>query len=207
MTSRTTRNFLIAGAATLLLAACAPAPTRPAVVVERERAEVMQAERERAVAAAPDWGFTGRVAVSTGGDGGSGRIEWTQRGADFDVRLSAPVTRQSWRLQRAGGSARLEGLEGGPREGTDAEALLFEATRWRLPVADLAAWVRGVRGPGTPATLEFDDAGRIKAIEQSGWRIEYGDWTAGPLPMPTRVRAGQGDARVRLAIEAWTPAP
>jgi outer membrane lipoprotein LolB len=55
--------------------------------------------------------------------------------------------------------------------------------------------------------LTYDDAGRLAAIEQSGWRIEYGEWTADPLPMPTRVQATQGEARVRLAIERWTPAP
>jgi outer membrane lipoprotein LolB len=207
MKAGTRLRCVLLGFAVTVVAACAPAPTRPVVVVERERAEALQLERERAVAASPDWAFAGRVAISTAGDGGSGRIEWAQRAGDFNVRLSAPVTRQSWRLQRAGGTVRLEGLEGGPREGADAEALLFEATRWRLPVADLAAWVRGVRGPDSPARMEFDDTGRLAAIEQSGWRVEYTDWNADPLPMPTRVQATRGDARVRLAIERWTPAP
>jgi outer membrane lipoprotein LolB len=200
-------RLLLAALAGLLLAACAPAPTRPVVGVEREHARALQLERERAVAAQPAWAFAGRVAISTGRDGGSGRIEWSQLGEDFDVRLSAPVTRQSWRLQRAAGAVRLEGLEGGAREGADAETLLFEATRWRLPVADLAAWVRGVRGSGSPATLSFDEAGRLEAIEQSGWRVEYGAWTADPLPMPTRLQATRGEARVRLAIERWTQGP
>ena len=113
-----------------LLGGCAQAPVRPAVV-DAARSEQAQAAREQALSTRTAWGFVGRLAVSTDGRGGSGRIEWTQDGDDFDVRLLAPVTRQGWRLHRAGGVVRLEGLEGGPREGTDAEALLFEATGWR----------------------------------------------------------------------------
>ena len=191
----------------VFLAACARAPTRPVAVVDTARAEQLQAAREQALAARPDWSFAGRVAVSTGGNGGSGRIEWAQHGADFDVRLSAPVTRQGWRLARAGGRVRLEGLEGGVREGTDAEALLLEATRWRLPVANLGAWVRGVRGGDAPARMEFTGDGLLAALEQAGWRIEYDGWTSEAVPLPMRIRATQGDARVRLAIEAWAPAP
>ena len=189
-----------------VLGGCAQAPVRPAVV-DAARSEQAQAARERALASRRAWSFTGRLAVSTGGRGGSGRIEWTQDGDDFDVRLLAPVTRQGWRLHRVGGIARLEGLEGGPREGADAEALLFEATGWRLPVADMAAWVRGARGTGSPASVESDAAGLPRTIGQSGWQVDYPAWNADELPLPTRVHATQGDARVRLAIESWSAVP
>ena len=189
-----------------LAGGCAQAPVRP-VVVDAQRSEAAQAARERELAARPSWHFVGRLAVSTDGRGGSGRVEWTQDGDDFDVRLSAPVTRQGWRLHRAAGVVRLEGLEGGPREGTDAEALLLEATGWRLPVADMVAWVRGARGAGSPATVESDDQGRPTRIVQSGWQVEYPAWTTDAPPLPTRVSAAQGDGRVRLAIESWSATP
>jgi outer membrane lipoprotein LolB len=189
-----------------LLGGCAQAPVRPAVV-DAARSEQAQAAREQALATQRAWGFTGRLAVSTDGHGGSGRIEWTQDGDDFDVRLLAPVTRQGWRLHRAGGVVRLEGLEDGPREGTDAEALLFDATGWRLPVTDMVAWVRGARGAGSPATVESDAAGLPRRIGQSGWQVDYPAWTGDVPPLPTRVNATQGEARVRLAIESWSVVP
>jgi outer membrane lipoprotein LolB len=189
-----------------LLGGCAQAPVRPAVV-DAQHSEAAQAARERELAAQVSWHFVGRLAVSTDGRGGSGRVEWTQDGDDFDVRLSAPVTRQGWRLHRANGVVRLEGLEGGPREGTDAEALLLEATGWRLPVADMAAWVRGARGSGSTATVESDTQGRPIRIVQSGWQVDYPAWTTDAPPLPTRVSATQGEGRVRLAIESWSAAP
>lgn len=203
----TLRALLLALAAIGLLGACARAPVRPTPVVDAVRSEAAQAAREAELASQRSWRFVGRIAVSTDGRGGSGRIEWAQDGDDFDVRLSAPVTRQGWRLHRAQGRVRLEGLEGGVREGTDAEALLLEATGWRLPVADMAAWVRGVRGEGSPATVDSDTQGRPIRIGQSGWQVDYPAWNEDAPALPTRVQAARGEAKVRLAIETWSVVP
>jgi outer membrane lipoprotein LolB len=182
------------------VAACAPAPIRPSGAAGDDAA---QARREQALAAQPDWTFSGRVAVSQAGDGGSARIDWTQRGQDYEIRLAAPVTRQSWRLSRTGGLARLEGLDGGPREGADAEALLLEATGWRLPVDRLAAWVRGARAPGA-AELSSDPLGRPALIRQDGWTVEYRGWDEATPARPLRVFADRDTARVRLVVERWS---
>jgi outer membrane lipoprotein LolB len=202
-------HSLLLGASLLGLAACASHSTRipPPAPLPVPPDLSVQAAREQALAAQPDWQFAGRLGVSNGRTGGSGRIEWSQLGADADVRLSAPVTRQSWRVVRSGGVVRLEGLEGGTREGTDAEALLLEATGWRLPVEAMTAWVRGARDAGAPATVTFGDGDLPAVIEQHGWRVEYREWSEGPLPLPTKIHASRGDARVRLAIESWAVAP
>lgn len=194
------RATLACMAFAVALAACAPAPVR---MVASSGNDAAQARREAVLATQRDWSFAGRIAVSQAGDGGSARIEWTQRGDDFDIRLSAPVTRQSWRLTGTAGRARLEGLPGGPREGADAEALLFDATGWRLPVDRLSAWVRGARAPGV-AELSSDPAGRPALIRQDGWSVEYRAWDVADPPRPLRVFADRDAARVRLVVERWT---
>ncbi|MFT3805939.1 lipoprotein insertase outer membrane protein LolB [Arenimonas sp.] len=192
-------NWLAAGLLALLTAACAPPPVR----IDTARAEALQAERERSVLAETDWGFSGRVALSARGQGGSGRIEWRQSGEDFDLRLTAPVTGQSWNLSRRSGQVRLEGLEGGVREGRDAEALLLEATGWRIPVDSMRHWVRGARTDG-PSRMEFDATGHPALLEQGGWAVEFRDWGRGQPPRPGRLYARQSEATVRLIIDAWT---
>lgn len=185
-------------AVTWALAACAPASLK----IDAVQAEAAQAAREQILIAQTQWSLTGRVALSAGGQGGSGRIEWRQQGEDFDLRLTAPVTGKSWLLSRHGGRVRLEGLEGGPREGNDAEVLLFEATGWRIPVDSLRDWVRGAR-TGAEGRLDFDTEGRPTLLQQGGWAIEFRDWRPGDPPQPGRVYARQGDASVRLVIDAW----
>lgn len=192
-------RHLALAALVLALAACAPAPVRTSVDAGLLAA---QAAHEAALATQPDWQLQGRLAVSAAGEGGSGRIDWSQRGERFDIRLSAPVTRASWRLLGGPGQARLEGLEGGPLVGADAGELLALATGWDIPVQALAHWVRGGRAPG-PAHVEFGPDGRLAILVQQGWTVEYRDWSQGGQPRPRRVFASRTDASVRLVVDAW----
>ena len=182
----------------VLLAGCAPVAPRPPAVAD----EAAQAAREAALAQLPDWGFRGRVALSQGSNGGNAGIRWRQRGADFDIELSAPITRQSWRLRSQGAQVVIQGLEGGPRTGDDAEALLLAATGWRIPVAAMSAWARGARAPG-PAEFGSDAQARPATLRQQGWLIEYREWFPGEPALPRKVFARQDDASVRLVVEAW----
>ncbi len=184
----------------LIVAACVPPPVRRAPDVALMQA---QAARETALAARPDWSLSGKIAISDGKDGGSGRIDWKQHGSDFDIRLSAPVTRQSWRLVREGRRVRLEGLEGGTLQGTDAEALLYQALGWLVPVDALAAWARGARA-SSDAQLEFGADGLPSLLTEDGWSVEYRAWdSVGDPPRPKKVFASQGESKVRLSVDRW----
>lgn len=165
--------------------------------------ETVQAARESALATQPAWSFAGRLAISTAGNAGNARIEWKQDGTNYDIRLSAPITGQGWRLRQTGGFVSLEGLEGGTRQGTDAEAMLQQATGWRIPLSAMASWVRGARSPGA-SDLDFDPSGLPATLRQAGWAVEYRGWNDAAPPLPLRVFASQPDASVRLVIERWS---
>src|SRR5690606_16883299 len=164
-------------------------------------------------AALVDWQLSGRVAISGARQGGSGRIDWTQRGDRYDITLSAPVTRQGWRLSGDTASARLEGIEGGPRESTDVEDLLRTATGWEIPIRALVDWTRGVAAPEAgygPAQVSHDSGGLPASIEQAGWRMRSRDWSAAAPGEPAvrrRIEATREDARVRLIVGGWTVVP
>ncbi|HST45784.1 MAG TPA: lipoprotein insertase outer membrane protein LolB [Luteimonas sp.] len=210
-----------AGKAALLacvcMAGCVSQPARLALPAlsptDIAAAEAAQSTRETALAAQPAWMLSGRVAVSRGRDGGSGRLDWRQDGDQFTVTLAAPVTRQGWRLDGDGSGARLDGLEGGTREGPDAAALLLDATRLEVPVAALASWVRGARADVTrfgPAEVAFGADRRPARLVQGGWTIDYRSWVeVDDRVLPQRLDAVRGDARVRLVVDSWGghPAP
>lgn len=194
-----------------LLAACTAAPVRPDLTpAQVAAAEAAQTRREQALRARQAWSLAGRIAVSSRGNGGSGRIEWTQDGAHYRVALSAPVTRQGWRLSGDADRALLEGLEGGPRSGADARLLLLRATGWDIPVMALSEWVRGARAPALgPARITYGANGLPWSIEQGGWLIEY-EWPApdptlptDALRLPSRLDASRGEATVKLIVDEW----
>lgn len=207
-----TRQFRLAGLAlaAVLLAGCATAPSRPLPpAVDAAQAQALQEQRRQQLEAIPQWALQGRIAVNVADKGGSGRLEWHQQEAAYRVSLSAPVTRQSWQLSGEPGGATLEGLEGGPRSGPDAEALLREATGWQIPVEAMAWWVRGLASPGG-GELVFGADGRLQRVVADGWVVEYQEWlpaTAGWPAMPRRLQASREGARVRLVVDGWDAGP
>lgn len=204
-------SFATALTATLLLAGCATtAPTRTAPPLSAEMQAERQRERAEWLALYSTWSFTGRAAISRGAKGGSGRIEWEQLDRNrYSIALSAPVTRQSWRLtgDLHSEAGRIEGLEGGPRDGEFAEALLLDATGWQVPLQQLGSWVRGAPAAGYPVeSVEYDGQGRPSLLRQAGWSVRYTAWRPGPAgqpDLPARIEAESGDAKVKLQIDDW----
>lgn len=208
-------HFGLLAALVASLSACATRSPRPTLPPgQTGAAEMAQQARESALRQRERWSLEGRIAVSTDGKGGSGRIDWRQDGPVFEVALSAPVTRQGWRLSGDAAGALLEGLEGGPRRGEDAATLLREATGWQIPVVALAEWVRGARATGMgPAQVAYGLDGRLNRLEQGGWTIDYVWPDAAAVEvavpeapaLPARIDARREQARVRLIIDTWHP--
>jgi outer membrane lipoprotein LolB len=183
----------------LALAACAPVRVR-----ETPAALAAQQAREAKLAPLTHWTITARIGVSNGSDGGSGDLAWEQNGAIYRFIVRAPVTGKTWTLSGDAGHAVLEGVDPQPDADTDAQRLLRDRLGWNVPLVDLSSWIRGMRAPGSPAVVQYDDANLPAVIEQDGWKVEYRDWySEHGSPMPRRVFASRGDARVRLAIQSW----
>ncbi|MGY3263985.1 lipoprotein insertase outer membrane protein LolB [Lysobacter sp. HA35] len=197
------QRWLTGLVALTLLAGCATSQVTPTPVAsDAATGRLEQCEHE--LATQTRWGLAGRIAISNARDAGSGRIEWRQDGQRFDIELTAPITHQGWRLHGEPGRATLDGLPGGPREGSDAESLLREATGWSIPVRSLPAWVRGMRADPGSAVVQFGADGRLAHLAESGWTIDY-TWPAdAAAARPSRIEARRDDARVRLVIDRWT---
>ena len=189
----------------LALSACVVPKTREALPADPVQARANDARR----GALAEWSLSGRIAVSTGDRGGSGRIDWRQEAGRYTISLSAPVTRQSWQLSGNDRGARLEGIAGGPREDADVEQLLLSATGWNIPVRALQDWVRGIPAP----VQEFGPEKRVydgslpSSLEQAGWVIEYQEWLPAGMDqpqLPRRIVARNGDASVKLVLDEWS---
>ncbi|MHB8447496.1 MAG: lipoprotein insertase outer membrane protein LolB [Rudaea sp.] len=187
----------------LVLAVCAAA-CAPVRVRETPAALAAQQAREAQFAPLTHWTLTARIGVSNGGDGGSGDLSWEQNGAAFRFTMHAPVTGKTWTLSGDAGHAVLEGVDPQSDADTDAQRLLHDRLGWDVPLADLSAWVRGLRAPGSPADVQYDAQNLPAVIRQDGWRVEYHDWYTDRDPaMPRKVFASRGNARVRMVIESW----
>jgi outer membrane lipoprotein LolB len=196
-----------ASATVALLAACAT--TRPPVRQPGDALTLgLQEQRERALGDVSHWTLQGKLSVSNGQDSGSGTLTWHQDGDRYDFTIRGPVTGRSFRLSGGPDGALLEGLDGGPRRGTDAESLMASAVGWQIPMTELKRWVLGLRADGGAAQLSFGADQLPSRLVQDGWTVDYRQWDAARQPpMPVKVFAEKPPYKVRLAIEQWTLDP
>ncbi len=175
---------LCAGAALLLLAACAaPGFLLPATDLEFELA--------------------GRIAVRYRDDAGSGNIAWRHGARADEMLLTTPFGQGIARLARADDEITLTTQDGREFRAADAESLTEQVLGFRLPLRGLADWVRGRPAPGpapAPTRQSTDAAGRLSEFEQAGWRIEYLEYEGA---RPARLRLTFPGLELRLAISEW----
>jgi len=151
------------------------------------------------------WTLEGRLAVSDGKDGGSGRIVWVQDGDAYSITLRAPVSGQSWRLSGDRGHSRLEGVRPEPVFGDSAQQLLRQELGWVLPVGEMSGWIFG-GGFSAAARIERDAAGAPLHVVDAGWQLDFVDWRMlEDISLPKRISAKRAPYQVKLAIQSWRP--
>lgn len=151
--------------------------------------------------------LNGRFAVRYGKEGGSGRIQWEHSASGDDLAILSPIGQGLARIVRKDGVYTLTMANGGePRSSTDPDVLTERALGWRLPITGLPHWIVGRPQPGEPAKTERGEDGKLAALEQAGWRIEY--LARHPENgLPERMRVRRNDLDLRLAIEEWSALP
>lgn len=191
--------------AVLALAACAPTRVvRESPPADAQAGERLMSTRESQLFERSAFDLNGRIAISDGNDGGSGRFEWQQRGLATTLRFFAPVSARNWRLEVQPGQALLIESNGAIRVANSAEELLRRELKLNLPADALRYWVLGMRAPGAESEIELDDSGQLALLRQSGWEIRYVgfDQTQDP-PLPRKLFARSGEHQVRISVRSW----
>lgn len=184
-------------------AALAAEPCASRIAAQQARAEHMRTGQ-------PAWRLNGRAAIKTAERGGNVHVDWQQHGPEtYRITLSAPVTRQSWRLDVDRGMATVSGLPDGPLSGPDAAKLLLHATGWQLPLEPLRAWLMGLPAAAPPARAYMFDgdaaSSGLVGLEQDGWRIRFQHDDGQSLPRRIDAESDDGRASVRLIVESREP--
>lgn len=178
----------------------------PAPVVQGDASAKLWQARQAKLTNLDTWALTGRAA-SGGGFGLKGSLRWVQRGDQFTLSVRGPFGIGAAQLR--GTPARVEVRSGKQRWITnEPEELLRQEFGWSLPVRALRYWVLGLPAPGAPADFSLDAKGRINALTQAGWTVQYADYAPAPLlELPGALQAQQGDTTLKLSIDQWDVSP
>jgi outer membrane lipoprotein LolB len=183
----------LAIAATLALAGCAAPPRAPDPAVRPD---------PQALAS---WNASGRLALSAGGEGGSGAFDWEQREQTSQLDLRGPFGAGALRVVATLDSLSVADGAGRSVDAGVARAELRSRLGADLPWASLRYWMLGVPAPEQPAAVTDGAAAPWRVIEQAGWRIGYDAFTTSAgLSLPQRFTATRGDVRVRVIVDRWS---
>ena len=147
----------------------------------------------------------GRVSVKTEVQRVSGGLSWQRSAGEETLLLSTPLGQGAAEISRKGDVVALVGADGATVSATSDELLLEQLLGIRLPLEGLVYWLSGLPRPGVPFLASQGGAGKIEALEQDGWRIEYDRFMkVGQREVPGRIFARRGDdLEFRLVIDNW----
>ncbi len=154
--------------------------------------------------AAQNWRLSGRLALSNGRDGGSGQLEWEQRGEHAELRFHGAFGQRGWRLLTTPSESILNLSTGERFSAARVEDLVREHVGWEVPFDALRYWVRGRVAPDARARTRRDRDGRLALIQQHRWLVEYdGHLRVDGTTLPRKITATRDGNRVRLLIKQW----
>lgn len=184
-------------ASACLLHACASAKTLPPGDWRQHNQQL---------AAISKWELQGRISIKSGDESAQASISWSQDGDNLVIRLFGSFGLGSHELHSDQDGARLLDSNGKVHHAASIQELMQQRLGWSTPPM-FSHWVRGLPGPGEleQDQAEFDRQGRLRALSQSQWHIEYLDYTASDgVTLPAKIRMRhETDAVMVIAIHNW----
>lgn len=158
------------------------------------------AQTELRAPTAVEFDVLGRIAARYGAEAFTGNVVWRHAGDGDEMLINTPLGQGVARIVREGNAVQLTTAEQKQYRAADAESLTERVLGFRLPLEGLADWIQGRPSGDTPARTEKSDDGRLRALEQRGWRVEYQEYEGG---RPARMRLTYQGIELRLAISQW----
>lgn len=150
------------------------------------------------------WEISGAMAARNKNKGWSASLNWVQNGpGHYQIRLSGPLGSGTVLVNKKGGVVT---LRDGPKtaSSSNADELLRQQTGVRLPVNNLYYWVRGLPAPGAVQSAKKDQANHLTLLRQSGYTIEYPQYTTvGKYVLPSQIRLQGNGVFIKVVIRRW----
>jgi outer membrane lipoprotein LolB len=163
------------------------------------------AERLTALQALYHFEFQGRVAITNGSDGFSAGLRWQQNDDQALVDLSAPLGFGAAHIQQTDNILRVTTSKGVTLESDAATDELRSLLGFDAPLRSLRYWIVGASDPQSPSGVSLDSLERLTRLDQDGWRIDYGDYTAvkNRAWLPLSLTITHETLKLRIVIHDW----
>ncbi len=151
------------------------------------------------------WKLKGRVAGKSKNEGFRSGVQWNQLQRDFVIDLYGPLGRKVAVITGKQGNVQLKTSKGESFNADDPEELMQNLFGYSLPVNGLRHWLLGVPDPKQMHdSLELDDFGHLKKLNQAGWLIDYKRYHDGSPALPSLINISNPTLDANIKIDRWT---
>lgn len=158
------------------------------------------------IATIKQFNLKGRIAVNTEGKGYSGGLIWSHSPASDQLAMFSPLGSKVSDITRSESGLTLTMADGKKFSALDAETLTEKTLGWRLPLSGLTQWVTGqAANTGKNSVVALDELGRMSALQQDGWDIEYSQYSnIKGVDLPKKIFLRSSKVNLKLIVEEWT---
>ena len=187
----------------LFLSACAPLYEKsysakdPSIGWQERQAQFRQLTK---------WQMVGRVSIAQDKKAWNAGINWHENNGVYRIKMMGPFSQGGFHLDGTPKQVILTLSDGKTVASSSPQALLTETFNLNLPLSALRSWLKGLPYQGgTPyKSIEIDNQGRLKYIEQQGWKINYQQYkTYGQRQMPSKIFMSHPELSMRLVVDNW----
>lgn len=187
-----------------LITACAPTRQVPEVLVEKNGLQ-QPAKPHGNPSDIRSWELSGALAAKNQNKAWTASLNWLQQGQNqYQIRLFGPLGSGTILIEKQGTEIRfIDGKK--TLSSHDADQLFEQQTGIRLPVQNLYYWVRGLPAPGPVSAKQVDPESRLLTLTQSGYRIDYANYTdTNQYALPGKIQLQGHGVVIKLVIKRWT---
>jgi outer membrane lipoprotein LolB len=103
----------------------------------------------------------------------SATMHWQQHDEHYQIQINGPFGQGKIKLQGDPGQLLLERTNQPAVSTRQPETLLMQELGWRLPIKQIAYWVKGLPAPDSKYTHQLMAEGVLSQLEQSGWELRF----------------------------------
>ncbi|MDP1557394.1 MAG: lipoprotein insertase outer membrane protein LolB [Nitrosomonas sp.] len=185
-----------------LIASCAALSTKSGVVHTIITEPVASSEH----IASTSFSLTGRISIQDERQRSSGGIRWQHTENSDEIFLLSPFGQIMAQIERDHDSVRLTTSEQKVYYAADMSELTEEVLGWKIPLTGLQYWAQGTHSPTTLSMKDLDRDGKVVAIRQDGWEINYINYFPAQSVQHQRPRVlalSYETLKIKLVVDNW----
>lgn len=161
-------------------------------------------QRQAQLASLDHWLIAGNIGIIYSNSSDVASFDWQKNKANYEINLHSPMNLKSARVVGDDVSVTLDLGKNQRSIAETPEKLLKKELGWKLPVTNLAYWIKGLPAPQTQKQTLLDKFNHLATLKQNDWSIRYMDFTSvNSIDLPSKIYLQNQNIKIKIIIKKW----